>query len=76
MNFPTRASAKFQAIHRKIKALRDTKSASISLEKYRELGSDDEEQEEDDKEQEEDADEQVMNNEQESDKKESDKKRE
>ncbi|CEJ03284.1 hypothetical protein RMCBS344292_17271 [Rhizopus microsporus] len=69
--FPTRASAKFQAIHKKIKALRDVnaqyevnsittlgkyaKLASISLEKYKELGSeneeDDEEQEEDDKEQ-------------------------
>ncbi|RCH95611.1 hypothetical protein CU097_013202 [Rhizopus azygosporus] len=63
--FPTRASAKFQAIHKKIKALRDVdaqyevnfittlgkyaKSASISLEKYKELGS---ENEEDDEEQE------------------------
>ncbi|KAG1174991.1 hypothetical protein G6F70_007944 [Rhizopus microsporus] len=62
--FPTRASAKFQAIHKKIKALRDVnaryevnsittlgkyaKLASISLEKYKELGS---ENEEDDKEQ-------------------------
>ncbi|KAG0757608.1 hypothetical protein G6F62_007207 [Rhizopus arrhizus] len=76
--FPTRASAKFQAIHKKIKALRDVhaqyevksittlgkyaKLASTSLEKYRELGSeneeDGEEQEEDNEEQEEDNEEQ------------------
>ncbi|KAG0163098.1 hypothetical protein DFQ30_000739 [Apophysomyces sp. BC1015] len=74
MKFPTRPSAKFQAMHKKIKALRDAqaqyevesittlgryaKSASASLEKYRELcsenGEDDDEQEEDSEEQDED----------------------
>ncbi|GAA5811522.1 hypothetical protein MFLAVUS_004959 [Mucor flavus] len=65
MKFPTRASAKFQAIHKKIKALRDvhaqyevnsittlgrySESASISLEKYRELVSENEEDDEEQK---------------------------
>lgn len=90
---PAEASAKFQATQKKIEAFRDVnaqyevnsiatlgkyaKSALISIEKYKEINSeneedddeqeeDDNEQEEDDDEQEEDADEQVMNNEQES----------
>lgn len=90
---PAGASAKFQATQKKIEAFRDVnaqyevnsiatlgkyaKSALISIEKYKEINSeneedddeqeeDDNEQEEDDDEQEEDADEQVMNNEQES----------
>lgn len=83
---PAGASAKFQATQKKIEAFRDVnaqyevnsiatlgkyaKSALISIEKYKEINSeneeDDDEQEEDDNEQEENADEQVMNNEQES----------